>query len=175
MEKLSRWSISIHEASHAVTHFFLFGEPVGAVVFDKGGGLCTQTPGTAQPFKLDEAPTAQEHAQTSSATITARSLLNECIHVAAGYAAQHHFLKECGQSLYDDNGDSRIIQGHFLAVHPEATTEEIGAFMGLVHTMAQPIVKRYEKFIQRVALRLNEKSILSPSETMEAMFCNLEE
>lgn len=171
MGTLSRWSISIHEAGHAVTHYFLFGQPVGAVVFEEGGGICTQTPETAQPFKLETSPTAQEHATTSNATITARSLLNECIYVASGYAAQHHFLKEAGQSLFSDNGDSRIITGHFLAVHPDASEEEVGAFMGLVHSMAQPVVKRYAKFIQRVALRLNDKGMLSPAETLEAMFC----
>jgi hypothetical protein len=170
MQKLSRWSICIHEAGHVVSHYFLFGQPVGAVVFDNSG-LCTQTPATAQPFILEGSKTAQEHAQISNATISARSLLNECIYCAAGYLAQYHFLKECSQMLFKDNGDSRIITGHFLAVHPDASEEEVGAFMGLVHSMAQPVVKRYAKFIQRVALRLNDKGMLSPAETLEAMFC----
>jgi hypothetical protein len=171
MQKLSRWSICIHESGHVVSHYFLFSQPVGAVVFEEGGGICTQTPETAQPFKLETSPTAQEHATTSNATITARSLLNECIYCASGYLAQYHFLKECSQMLFKDNGDSRIITGHFLAVHPDANEDEICAFMALIHNMAEPVVKRYAKFIQRVALRLNDKGMLSPAETLEAMFC----
>jgi hypothetical protein len=169
MEALSRWSICIHEAGHVVSNFFLFGQPIGAVVFDEGGGLCTPSPETAEPFNLSTAKTAKELSCSNDAKITARNLLNECIFVAAGYVAQEIILKDSGQMLYCDSGDNRLITGHFLAVHPDASEDEITGFLSLVHVMTRPIVKRYQKYIRKVALQLNQRGKLSGTEALETM------
>jgi hypothetical protein len=172
MKNLSRWSICIHEAGHSVVHFMLYGQPIGCIVFDKGGGLCTPTPDDAQPFDMATLKTAKELSASNDAQITARHLLNEGVFVAAGYAAQEIILREGGQMLYTDTGDSRIIEGYFRAVHPEATEEEVTAFMGLVQVMARAAVKRYQQYILKVALQLNQRGKLTGLEVCAAMFCN---
>ncbi|MEI6646268.1 MAG: hypothetical protein WCP12_09535 [bacterium] len=174
MGKLSRRSISIHEAGHVCANFFLFGQPIGAVVFDgEGGGLCTPSPEAAEPYNLSTAKTAKELSSSNDTKITARQLLNECVFFAAGYCSQETILHECGQMLYFDNGDNRLITGHFLAIHPDASEDEITGFLSLAHIMARSMVKRYKKYILNVALQLNQRGTLTATESLEILLATL--
>jgi hypothetical protein len=115
-------------------------------------------------------PTAKEHAIFQDAKTTARDLMSDAVFTAAGYVAQNILLGDSSFSLYDDNPDARWISGRYLACCPDATCEEVTAFLCLADIRARRVVRLYQKYIERVALRLHQRNILSPDEVLAAMW-----
>lgn len=166
-----KYSVCTHEAAHCVTRFFLFAEALGAVVFDGNqGGMATQDPEAAKPVSTDSVPTAKEQSIFQDEKTTIRDLMNDAVFTVSGYVAQNIILGDTRFSLYADNPDARWISGRYLACCPDATSEEITAFLFLAETRARRVVRQYQKYIERVALRLNQRGMLSDGEVLAAMW-----
>jgi hypothetical protein len=165
------FSTCIHEASHCTLGVFLLAEVHGARIWEDGQGIATAKPEDAKPLAsmADEA-SIKDMVLFSDDKMTAKNFLNHCIVNAAGYTAQQIFCGHNSEQLFEDVTDTRLIKAKLQSIFPDMTEETQTAFICFLSMLTKPLVKKYERYIFKVAAVLNEKKILSPDEMLAAMF-----
>mgnify|MGYP003591310256 CR=1 FL=1 len=164
-----RWQTCVHEAGHAAAALLLGVENIGAVVFDKGGGLATPTPETATPAAAaDYEPEKLDAAYRFDAW---PDILRDATFTAAGYAAVdlllHNEKLESNVESYD--GEMvRAAARSAIGLYCDPIAEMNFAYMAAARarTLLKPVLWR----VKLVAKELEKRGRLTCEQVVEAMY-----